>query len=101
MSYEFDDLVYNYGGITTIAGAIDSFVAQMNANLDEVDVEFKNLLNNGWHGAGANAFNTCSQQWHSAATEMATTLNQLKAKVDNAGITMLGTDSRVAAKFGG
>jgi WXG100 family type VII secretion target len=96
-----DDLVYNYGGISTIAGAIDSFVGQMRANLDEVDTEFKNLIAHGWTGSGSDAFNNCSSKWHAAAEEMAQTLNTLKQKVDNAGIHMHATDGRVATRFGG
>ncbi len=34
-----DDLLYVYGGIDSVSSAISSFVAQMNANLDEVDAK--------------------------------------------------------------
>ena len=44
MAYDADDLLYNYEGITSVSGAIESFVSQMNANLDEVDAAFRNLL---------------------------------------------------------
>jgi WXG100 family type VII secretion target len=99
MSGASDDLLYQYAGIDTVAGAISSFVAQMNANLDEVDGKFKNLIAQGWHGAGANAFQGKSAQWHAAANEMASTLQQLSTKVGNAAVNMQAADSAAAARF--
>jgi WXG100 family type VII secretion target len=94
-----DDLLYNYAGIDTVAGAISSFVSQMNANLDEVDAKFKNLIAAGWHGAGANAFQGKSAQWHAAANEMATTLQRLSTKVGDAAVHMQAADNAAAARF--
>jgi len=94
-----DDLLYNYEGIDTVSGAINSFVSQMNANLDEVDSKFKNLIANGWTGKGADAFAGKSAQWHSAAMEMATTLQQLSKKVGDAGIRMQQADAAAGARF--
>ena len=94
-----DDLLYNYAGIDTVAGAINSFVSQMNANLDEVDSKFKTLIADGWSGKGANAFQGKSAQWHSAATEMATTLQKLSGKVGDAAVHMQGADGAAAARF--
>lgn len=96
-----DDLLYNYDGIDSVAGAITSFVHQMNANLDEVDVKFKTLIHNGWHGAGADAFTGQSAKWHAAANEMAATLQKLSAKTGDASIHMRQVDARSAARFEG
>jgi WXG100 family type VII secretion target len=94
-----DDLLYDYAGIDTVSGAIASFVGQMNANLDEVDTKFKTLIADGWHGAGANAFQGKSAQWHAAANEMAATLQKLSTKVGDAGVHMQTTDGRAAGRF--
>ena len=99
--YEADDLLYNYEGISSVSGAIEAFVAQMNANLDEVDAVFKNLLANGWGGSeGAAAFQAQSAKWHTGADDMATTLRTLSTKVGDAGINMKALDSKVASRFG-
>lgn len=95
-----NDLFYDYAGISTVAAAINSFVSQMNANLAEVDGEFKKLLANGWQGKGADAFQGKSAQWHAAAKEMETTLAQFSTKVGDAGVRMQQVDSRVAGMFG-
>ncbi|GAA3398969.1 WXG100 family type VII secretion target [Cryptosporangium minutisporangium] len=101
MPYEADDLLYNYEGISSVSGAIEAFVAQMNANLDEVDAVFRNLLANGWGGSeGAAAFQAQSAKWHSGANEMAVTLRSLSTKVGDAGINMKSLDQSVANRFG-
>ena len=101
MPYEADDLLYNYEGISSVSGAIESFVAQMNANLDEVDAVIRNLLANGWGGSeGAAAFQAQSAKWHSGANEMAVTLRSLSTKVGDAGINMKSLDQNVANRFG-
>jgi WXG100 family type VII secretion target len=101
MAYEADDLLYNYEGISSVSGAIESFVGQMNANLDEVDAVFRNLLANGWGGStGASAFQAQSTKWHAGANEMATTLRSLSTKVGDAGINMRQMDQSVANRFG-
>jgi WXG100 family type VII secretion target len=94
-----DNIVYNFSGIDSISGQIVGFVNHMNEKLDEVDRTFKNLLANGWEGQGANAFNGCSAKWHSSAGEMASTLQQLSAKVGKAGTDMAQADAAAAARF--
>jgi WXG100 family type VII secretion target len=101
MAYEADDLLYNYEGISSVSGAIEAFVSQMNANLDEVDATFRNLIHNGWGGSqGAAAFHAQSKKWHAGAAEMATTLRSLSTKVGDAGIHMRQMDQTVANRFG-
>ena len=101
MAGNADDLLYNYEGISSVSGAIESFVAQMNANLDEVDATFRNLLANGWGGSeGAAAFQAQSAKWHTGANDMATTLRTLSTKVGDAGINMKALDGQVANRFG-
>jgi WXG100 family type VII secretion target len=99
MAGDADDLLYNYEGIDTVSEAIVAFVNQMNANLDEVDTKFKNLLAHGWGGAGADAFQVESQKWHMAAAEMAQTLHTLSTKIGDAAITMRQVDIQAAARF--
>lgn len=94
-----DELVYNFAGIDTISGQIAAFVSQMNADLNEVDSKFRNLLANGWSGAGAQAFEGCSSQWHSSANAMAETLQRLSTKVSDAGANMSAADASAAARF--
>jgi WXG100 family type VII secretion target len=83
-----DDLVYNFAGIESLAGAINTFVSDMNANLGEVDSEFKNLLAQGWQGAAAHAFTGCSSKWHAGAEQMAATLQKLSQSVGTASANM-------------
>ncbi len=94
-----DSLVYDFSGIDTLSGSIAAFVTQMNQHLDEVDRTFNNLLANGWSGAGANAFQGCSNTWHGKANEMATTLQTLSTKVGNAAANMQQADAAAAARF--
>jgi WXG100 family type VII secretion target len=93
------DIVYDFGGIDSIAGSISQFVSQMNEHLDEVDRTFKNLLANGWEGKGSEAFNGCSVRWHESAGQMAATLHQLSQKVGKAGADMAQADAAAAARF--
>ena len=99
---EADDIVYNYDGISTVAGAIERFVAQMNENLGEVDTTFMNLLAKGWtgeDGQGRAAFLAQSAKWHQGADAMAATLRSLAPAVQNAGVEMKALDAKVAARF--
>jgi WXG100 family type VII secretion target len=99
MSTSPDDLLYAYGGIESVSSAIASFVSTMNSELDAVDSRFQGLIAQGWHGTGANAFYTKSQQWHAAANEMAATLQRLSTKVNDAGVQMHQADNQAAARF--
>jgi len=100
MAPEADDILYNYDGISTVSGAIEAFVSQMNQNLEEVEATFRNLLANGWGGSeGAAAFETQKTKWRQGADEMATTLRSLSTKVGDAGINMKSLDGQVASRF--
>jgi WXG100 family type VII secretion target len=94
-----DSIVYNFAGIDSVAGSINAFVTQMNNDLGEVDQSFKNLLANGWQGAGADAFTGCSAKWHQNANQMAETLQRLSQKVGSAAANMQQADAAAAAKF--
>jgi WXG100 family type VII secretion target len=94
-----DNLVYDFGGIDSLSGSIAAFVTQMNQHLDEVDRTFNNLIANGWSGAGADAFQGASTQWHNLADQMATTLQSLSTKVGNAAVNMQQADAAAAARF--
>jgi WXG100 family type VII secretion target len=98
-----DDLLYNYEGINSVSGAIESFIHQMNTNLEEVEATFRNLLAHGWGGerGGADAFRAQSAKWHTGAAEMATTLRSLSTTVLNSGINMRQMDQTVANRFSG
>jgi WXG100 family type VII secretion target len=96
-----DSIVYQFGGIESVAGAIQSFVGQMNSKLDEVDGTFNSLIANGWSGQGADAFQQCKQQWHQGAQDMAQTLHSLSQKVNEASTQMAQADSAAARNFGG
>jgi WXG100 family type VII secretion target len=99
MSGDGDNLVYNFGGIDTMAGSIASFVAQMNADLAEVDQKFQHLVGEGWHGKAAESFYACSQKWHQGADQMAQTLQKLSSAVGTAGANMAQADQQAAARF--
>jgi WXG100 family type VII secretion target len=99
MSGSGDNLVYNFGGIDTMAATIASFVAQMNADLAEVDSKFQNLVADGWHGKAAESFYACSQKWHGGADQMAQTLQKLSSAVGTAGANMSAADAQAAARF--
>ncbi|MFG2042838.1 WXG100 family type VII secretion target [Dactylosporangium sp. NPDC048998] len=94
-----NDLVYDFNGITSLSGSITAFVSQMNEHLAEVDRTFNNLLANGWSGAGADAFQGCSQKWHANADQMAQTLQTLSQKVGDAAVNMQQADAAAAARF--
>jgi WXG100 family type VII secretion target len=94
-----DSIIYNFASIDSVAGSINSFVTQMNNDLGEVDKTFKDLLANGWQGAGADAFTGCSAKWHQNANQMAETLQRLSQKVGNAAVNMQQADQAAAAKF--
>jgi len=94
-----DHLVYDFGGIDTVSASIAAFVGQMNGQLADVDRAFNGLLANGWTGAGANAFQGCSVQWHSNADAMAQTLQMLGQKVGTAAVNMQAADNAAAARF--
>jgi WXG100 family type VII secretion target len=99
MSGNGDNLVYNFGGIDTIAATINSFVNQMNADLGEVDSKFQHLVAEGWSGTASQAFHACSQKWHSGADQMAQTLQKLSSAVGTAGANMSAADKQAAARF--
>jgi WXG100 family type VII secretion target len=94
-----DEIVYRYAGINTVSEAIAAFVRQMNANLADVDAEFRRLLANGWHGVAADAFQTQSQIWHQAATEIEHTLARLGTTVGQAAVNMQEADRRAGSMF--
>jgi WXG100 family type VII secretion target len=94
------ELVYNFGGIDTIIGSINTFIADMQGNLADVDRSFTDLLASGWHGAGADRFAECSTKWHKAADDLATALQVLGQKVGNAAANMQAADQQAAARLG-
>jgi len=94
-----DHLVYQFGGIDTMAGQIASFVTQMNSDLAEVDQRFRTLLAEGWTGKAADSFSACSAKWNQGAAQMAQTLQQLSTKVGNAGANMAAADAQAAGRF--
>ena len=93
-------LVYDFEGINSIAAQIETFVKDMDGTLDDVDSAFRNLLANGWTGAGASAFQDHSLRWHTKAGEMATTLRKLSSAAGNAAVNMHAADQAAAARFG-
>jgi WXG100 family type VII secretion target len=95
-----DAIVYDFGGISTVAGQIEAFVADMNQTLADVDKKFTNLLTNGWTGAAADAFGALSQRWHKDADQMANTLRRLSTAAGNAAVNMQQADQQAAAQFG-
>jgi WXG100 family type VII secretion target len=92
-------IVYDFGGIDTLAAQIEAFVADMNGTLADVDAKFRTLLANGWSGSGADAFGVQSTQWHRKADEMATTLRRLSAAAGSAAVNMQQADAAAAARF--
>jgi WXG100 family type VII secretion target len=96
-----DELEYRYAGITTVTDAIDSFVRQMNQHLEETDTTFRALIDNGWTGAGADAFAERSRQWHLAAGAISAALHRLGAAVGDAAINMQIADKNAAVILGG
>ena len=92
-------MLYNFDGIHSVSGSIATFVSQMNQTLSDVDSVFRNLLAEGWSGAGADAFQGASMTWHRKADEMAQTLHMLAQKVGNAAVNMQQADQAAAARF--
>lgn len=92
-------MLYNFDGIQSVSGSIATFVSQMNQTLSDVDSVFRNLLAEGWSGAGADAFQGASQTWHRKADEMAQTLHMLAQKVGSAAVNMQQADQAAAARF--
>jgi WXG100 family type VII secretion target len=92
-------MLYNFEGISSVAGSISTFVNDMNETLSQVDGTFRNLLADGWVGPAADAFAGCSQKWHQSADQMAQTLQQLSQKVGNAAVNMQQADQAAAARF--
>jgi len=92
-------IVYDFGGIDSMAGQINSFVAQMNGTLAGVDAKFRSLLAAGWTGAGADAFGVQSARWHKDADAMAATLQRLSAAAGNAAMNMQQADAAAASRF--
>ena len=93
------NLVYNFEGIGGLASSVTAFVSEMDETLSNVDSTFRNLLADGWQGSGAQAFEGCSNRWHTSAQQMAQTLQQLSQKVGSAASTMQQADQAAAARF--
>jgi WXG100 family type VII secretion target len=91
-----DQINIVYGAVQEISMKVTSFVTSMNNHLGDVDGVFTNLLNHGWRGQGANAFQECSRQWHSKADQMADTLSNLARKVDDTQVNFNAADAAAA-----
>jgi WXG100 family type VII secretion target len=94
-----DHINYSFAEIESVQAVINQFVQQMNSNLSDVDTKFKNLIADGWHGSGADAFQAQSAKWHQGANNMAQTLQTLAQKVGNASVNMEAADRAAAARF--
>jgi WXG100 family type VII secretion target len=92
-------IVYDFAGIDSMAGQIESFVADMNGTLGDVDAKFRTLLANEWTGAAADAFGVQSSIWHKKADEIAASLRRLASAAGTASINMQQADSAAAARF--
>lgn len=94
-----DDLKYNFAAIESVQAAINQFCDQMDAHLNEVDGKFKGMLQDGWTGPAADAFQGASDKWHKGADNMRTTLNLLASKVGNASVNFQQADHRASLRF--
>jgi WXG100 family type VII secretion target len=95
------DLAYVYEQIEAMAGELKKFVGQLETRLtNDVDRQFKSLLEGGWTGVGADSFGTASAAWHQKTLEMNTTLTQLTGALSTAGTDMSSTDSSLVGLFG-
>jgi WXG100 family type VII secretion target len=99
MGYSDDDLVYHFSGITDVGDAINRFCSEMQTNLDEVDSQFKALVNGDWNGMGADAFDSVSSKIHAAANDLEATLKSLSQKVNEAAFKFKDADARAAARI--
>ena len=101
MADDGSDLVYNYSSIEGMASQLQGFVNALDTRLsNDVDKQFKNLIQHGWTGQAADAFQSASAQWHAKVAEMNTALTQLHGAVNTSSTDMNSTDSGLTGLFG-
>lgn len=88
-------ILYQYGGISTIVAEINSFISSMNTTLDDVEAQGRAVLG-AWEGQTADGFNVYVQRWNKHAYDIALILSRLKDAVDNGKVDMQQTDVKLA-----
>jgi WXG100 family type VII secretion target len=92
-------IVYNFQGIDTIVGAINTFVTDMDHNLRDLESTFTRLLADGWTGPGSGDFDHCRTQWSAGADQLRSTLGDLATRLGNAAGNMAAADAQAGATF--
>lgn len=84
-------IVYDFNGISTIAGQVEKFVAEMNSTLDGVNKAFTDLGPES-RGAWWDEFVSVSAMLDRKATEIAETLRALAKAIGDAAMDMQAAD---------
>jgi uncharacterized protein YukE len=93
-------IVYDFNGISSIAGQVEKFVAEMNSTLDGVNRAFTNLSADS-RGAWWDEFVTVSGMLDRKAVEIADTLRALAKAVGDAAMDMQAADQSAGLRISG
>ncbi|MGH3648808.1 MAG: WXG100 family type VII secretion target [Micromonosporaceae bacterium] len=91
-------LKYGFDTIGEAAADIRKFITEMDQELEQVESKF-NSQREHWSGATQAAFEPAHQKWNKNAKELSTTLLQIAAALEGAGLNMKSTDQKYAALF--
>lgn len=93
-----DSLRYNFSGIEGSVGVIQGQVSNVQALLDQGSQCLKKLAP-VWGGNGSDAYQVTQQRWDSTSAELNAALQDLAAKVGEAGAGMQSTEQGVTGMF--
>ncbi|HIW62532.1 MAG TPA: WXG100 family type VII secretion target [Candidatus Stackebrandtia excrementipullorum] len=95
------NLRYDYGGISSATGAIDTFIRKMDGVMDDIEAALKPLEGEAWSGSDAQvAYLEQKNIWREAALAIAQSLVKLKVALNDGAEGIRATDLRAASFFG-
>jgi WXG100 family type VII secretion target len=92
-------IVYDFGRIDNIVGAIQRFITDMELNLRDLDKTFVGLINDGWDSPASHQFGQYSKRWWDNAEALRRTLEDLGSRLGNAAGNMQAADQAAGARF--
>ncbi|WP_229071615.1 WXG100 family type VII secretion target [Actinoplanes sp. DH11] len=90
-------ITYNFGQISEVSGAINSFQGRMDQDLNDLYTAFTQLFAQDWTGQAGTACDEARQKWNQGATEIKTALAAVGVKLGASGERMQQVDQQIAA----
>jgi WXG100 family type VII secretion target len=92
-----EPITYNFGQISDVAMAINSYQGNMDSALQDLYTQFTQLFAADWQGSAGQACDEARQQWNQGATEIKEALARVGVKLSASADRMQQVENQLAA----